>query len=276
MHQRLNQQELMRKYRLYNIVLTIVFLVLLSWVGMLFYQEINQNNQHIQTIKNEKSLTIVREENTLAFSLKGNGKNQYWQMTQPLTSKASTVVIEAFLQRLNNHCQVVDEKKLPRELQYYAVVKTSNNEYHIGEVNPATDRVYVKKLSVFGKFEQLALCDKLLVAMALSPEINFIDKNLYQGELIEIKGSFGRLKDFSGIDLSVLQIAKANQEQAESASVSDLIFISKIGDKKIETAYRVIPASENSQGKHLVLFAPNKAMIYVIASNPKMNAILGL
>ncbi len=269
---RLNQQELMKKYRIYNSVLTIIFLGLLLWVGSLFYQEITKNNQQINAVKEEKTLTIVRDNNTLSFALKDNE----WQMTAPFASKASSTVIEAFLERLHNNCQVVDEKKLPRKLKYYALARTENNEYHIGEINPVTDRVYVKTLSVTGEFQQLALCDKLLVSMALSPAINFIDKNLYQGELVEIKGSFGSIKDFSGIDLSVLQIAKADSQQAESASISDLTFISKVGDKTLKSRYRVIPANKESKEQHIVLFEQKKSMIYVIASNAKMNAILGL
>lgn len=269
---RLNQQALMKKYRIYNIILTIIFLGLLLWVGALFYQEITKNNQQINAVKEEKILTIVREDNTLSFALNGNE----WQMTTPFSSKASSTVIEAFLERLHNNCQAVDEKQLPRELQYYAVAKTTNNEYHIGEINSATDRVYVKTLSVTGQFQQLALCDKLLVSMALSPAINFIDKNLYQGELVEIKGSFGSIKDFSGIDLSVLQIAKADSQQAKSASISDLTFISKVGDKTVKNTYQVIPTNETSKGQHIILFDKNKSIVYVVASNPKMNAIVGL
>ncbi len=269
---RLNQQELRKKYRIYNIALTVIFLGLLLWVGSLFYQEINKNNQQINAVKEEKTLDIVRDNNTLSFALKGNE----WQMTAPFTSKASSTVIEAFLERLHSNCQVVDEKKLPRELKYYALARTENNDYHIGEINPVTDSVYVKKLSVTGQFQELALCDKLLVSMALSPAINFVDKNLYQGELIEIKGSFGSLKDFSGIDLSVLQIAKADSQQAQSASISDLTFISKVGDKIVKSIYQVISTNEASKEKYLILFAPNKAVLYVIASNSKFNAILGL
>ncbi|MBS9782093.1 MAG: hypothetical protein KGV56_06310, partial [Gammaproteobacteria bacterium] len=65
-------------------------------------------------------------------------------------------------------------------------------------------------------------------------------------------------------------------QQAQSASISDLTFISKVGNKTLKSQYRVIPANEKSKGQHIILFEKNKSMIYVLASNAKMNAILGL
>ncbi len=269
---RLNQQEIRQKYRYGNIALTIIFLGLFYWVCSLFYQEMNKKNQQISAIYQEKNLRIEREKNTLTFTL----NNHQWKMTEPFESLASKTVIEAFFERLHSNCQVVDEKKLPRELEFYALAKTMNNHYQIGEINPVTDSVYVKTLSPTGKFQQLALCDKLLISMALAPAINFIDKSLYQGELVEMQGSFGRLNDFSGIDLSVIQIASANSQQAQTASVSNLTFISQAGDKTLKSTYRVLAPNSTDKGQHLMLFEPDKSLIYVIAANKKINAILGL
>ncbi len=272
MNKQANQQEIMKKYRRDNIILTLIFLGLLSWVATLFYQEIHHKNQQVIAVNQETMLRIERDENTLAFEQ----KNNQWQMTEPFTSLASSTVIEAFLERLHSNCQVINAKELPRELQFYALARTTNNDYHIGEINPATDRVYVKQLSTTGEFQQLALCDKLLISMALAPAINFIDKSLYHGDLLEIQGSFGRLNDFSGIDLSVLQIAKANQQQAQSASISDLTFVSQVNGKKVSNSYRILPPDSTDKGMHILLFEPNKSLIYVIATNKKINAILGL
>ncbi len=267
---RLNQVDILRRYRRQNIVLTLILLALLTWVAWLFYQEIEQKQRRIEAIVAEKTLRIEREKDTLIFQQK-NGR---WRMTAPFSSLASTTVIEAFLQRLHGNCQTVDTQALSRELQFYALVKTAHNNYQIGEVNPVTDSVYVKTLSPQGEFRQLALCDKLLVSMALAPAINFIDKQLYHGELTEIRGSFGAIRDFAGIDLSVLEVAAANSQQAESAGVSDLTFISTADGEQLKKTYRVLPT--DNQGRHLLLFEPQKSLIYVIAGNAKIHAILGL
>lgn len=267
---RLNQIDMMRKYRRINVGLALVFIGLLIWVGALFFQEIRHKQQQINAIQSENFLQIERQKNTLVF----RQENGQWQMSEPFKSLASATVVDAFLQRLHSGCRQVDEKSLSRQLRFYATARTADADYQIGEVNAATDSVYVKTLSANGQAQQLALCDKLLASMALAPAINFIDKQLYQGKLQEIRGSFGSLSDFSGIDLSVLQVAAADAKQAKIAGISDLIFISRTGNNMGEKTYRVLPPDE--KGQHILLFEPQKSLIYVIAANAKINAILGL
>lgn len=261
-----NQVTLIKKQHRYNVGLAILLVLLAVWIIYLFYQEVSHKKQQQLTISTEKSLHIQRGGDSLIFQQ----QDEHWLMTSPYQTTASTLVIEAFFQRLHSSCRRVDETALPRQLDFYATAKTTTAQYQIGEINTAADGVYVKTLSTDGQFKQLALCDKLLASMALAPAINFIDKQLYLGELSAIRGSFGSLDDFSGIDLSVLEVALADAKQAASAGISDLTFISNVGERH----YRVLLAENNN--KHLLLFEPKKSLIYVIAAHPKINAILGL
>lgn len=263
---RKNQQHITRQRRTINVGLSVVVIALLTWVSLLFYGELRDAHRHVNQLEAVTALRIVRPNNTLVM----NKHQAIWQVAEPYQEKASTTVIEAFLQRLNVGCQAVDEAQLSRDVEFYATVHTNVASYEIGELNSASDRVYVKKQALSDGPSSLALCDKLVASIALAPAINFIDKQLFQGELSELRGSFGSITDFSGIDLSVLEVAPADSEQAQQASVSDLVFVSSHG----QVRYRVLAPSDG--GNHVLLFSPTKSIIYVIAAHPKINAILGL
>ncbi len=262
----MNQQQIVKKRAVINAALSAVFFALLAWVSVLFYQEIDKKNAYRNEIQAVIAVRIERQNNTVELQKIGDA----WKITSPYREKASTTVVDAFLQRLNLDCQPIDTAQLSRDLEFYATVRTNRAQYAIGELNAATDRVYVKKTELSDGREQVSLCDKLVASIALAPAINFIDKQLYRGKLKALRGSFGSISNFSGIDLSVLELAPANAEQAREASISDLTFVSDEG----ETRYLVLPPT--ADGKHLMLFEPKKAVIYVIANNPKINAILGL
>ncbi|MGY0399201.1 MAG: hypothetical protein ACWIPH_04545 [Ostreibacterium sp.] len=255
----LNQQQVIKQRRRFNFMLTILLLGFVTWIIVLFYREIEQNTQIKTTIESVTNITIKRNKDTIMLVKKGGG----WLVNTPYQSLASNVVVEALLGKLSLGCQMVSSKQMNRELKFYATVITNNQQYQVGELNSASNKVYVKV------GDELQLCDKLLASMVLAPAINYMDKSLYKGELERIKGSFGAIDDFSGIDLSVLEIAPANVKQVASVSVSNLTFLSSEGKK----TYRVLPPDAS---QHLFLFDPKKSVIFVIAANLKINAVLGL
>ncbi|MBS9778469.1 MAG: hypothetical protein KGV50_06870 [Gammaproteobacteria bacterium] len=261
-----NQQDTIRERTKINVALFVVFCILLTWVVVLFYDEINRKNASINQITSVTEVRIQRASDIIVLSK----ENEQWSVSEPYQEKASSTVVEAFLQRLNVDCMPVDEGQLTRDLEYYATVTTNSSKYLVGELNTATDRVYVKKTSLSGGDAKLALCDKLAASIALAPAVNFVDKALYQGELTELRGDFGSITDFSGLDFSVLELAPANVEQARDARVSELTFMSNKG----EFTYIVLPPTKD--GKNLLLFDIRKSLIYVIAAHPKINAIIGL
>lgn len=251
-----NQQDVIKKRQRTNAILTVVFLLLLAWLGVEVYHEAQRLKVNHTPLK-AQHIQLVRDVNTVRLDKQAGA----WQMTTPYQQTASAAVIQALLGRLQNGCRLLNDAP-NRPLQFYAKIMVDNSVYQVGELNTASDEVYIQKGS------QLFLCDKLLAAMALAPAINFMDKQLYQGELLAIAGDFGRLTDLSGIDLSVMEIAPADAKALPEHAVSTLQFVAS--DRRNYQAF----LSEDSA--HLLLFEPQQSVIYVIAANPKLNAILGL
>lgn len=252
-----NQQHIIQKRRRINQLLSGILLGLLTWTAVLVWAEWQRLQQQQQRSENATHIVIQRHNDTVEL-LK---KQQQWQITAPYQDQASNAVVQALLTQLNSGCRTLSEPP-SRQPQYFASLTVDDKPYQVGELNTASDQVYVST----GK--QLQLCDKLLASIVLAPAINFINKQLYKGELTAIRGDFGELSDFSGIDLSVLEVAPADSRALPQDSLSTLRFIA---DKQSD-----YQAFLHQNGQHLLLFEPKKSVIYVIAANPKLNAILGL
>lgn len=259
----ITQAHVYRRRQRGNRVLFVVFCLLLVWVGVLFYQDNQQRHSVMNRLTAIDTVTIQRQQDTIKLQKKAG----QWWVQQPYENLASTAVVETLLSKLQLSCRQLSDKNLGETLTFFASLQANEQHYQIGELNTAADEVYVKYQ---GQSEVLYLCDKLIASIALAPSLNFIDKQLYQGELSNIKGSFGQITDFSGIDLSVLQIAVANEAQIRTAAVSDLTFNSQQGAFQ----YQVLPPTADSP--YLLLFEPQKKLIYAIAANRKLLAILGL
>lgn len=251
-----NQIELMHQRRKVNALLTVIFVGLLTWVIVEFYTEI-QRAYAARKPLSATTIRIHREADSITLTQTRNK----WQVSQPYQHNASQVVIEALLMRLKQGCRLLDAPPI-RTPEFFADIYLDQTRYQVGELNHASDEVYVKRGTDW------LLCDKLIAAMALAPALNFMDKQLYAGELTAIIGEFGRLTDFTGVDLSVLELAPAEQSALPEHAIATLTFEAE--DKR---SYQTF-LSEDS--RHLLLFEPQQALIYVIAANPKLNAVLGL
>lgn len=257
------QADIYRKRQRTNAILWGVFLLLLTWVSTLFYQETQQRKHTIEQLSAVDKITIQRAKNTLVL----HKKNAQWFVQTPYHSQASTAVIETLLAKLQSTCRQLPDTDLAQTLTFFATLQMDDRSYQVGELNTAADAVYIKQR---GQADGLYLCDKLIASIALAPALNFIDKHLYRGALSAIRGSFGRITDFADMDMSVLEVATANTAQTQIAAISTLVFISDQG----EFHYRVLPPTDDNQ--HLLLFEPQKQLIYAIAAHPKLLAILGL
>lgn len=252
----MNQAQIIAKRQRLNHLLALVLLLLLVWVGVEVFREFKRLTKTTEQLQ-ASTIHLVREVNTITLVHQDSG----WQITTPYQQAASAAVVEALLERLQNGCRALSAPPV-RDPQFYADIVVDKRSYRIGERNNASDEVYVLQ------GEKLFLCDKILAAMALAPAINFMDKQLYRGKLRAIVGDFGRLSDFTGMDLSVLEIAPADAKALPQHAVSALQFIAD--DQRHYQAF----LSDDSQ--HLLLFEPQQSIIYVLAAHPKINAILGL
>lgn len=253
----INQQQLIRRRRLLNQVLFVLAAILTAWVLGLAVSDWRHLQNKRQRLETANKLLIKRQSNTLELAK----TQQQWRLVSPYSELASNAVVQALLDQINNGCRQLDAVPT-RQPQYFATLTVNDKAYQIGEINTASDQVYVSS------DDGLRLCDKLLAAIVLAPAINFIDKRLYTGELKSIQGDFGQLTDFSNIDLSVLEIAPASAEALPKNSLSSLRFVADN-----TTVYQ---AFLHENGNNLLLFEPQKSIIYVIAANPKLNAVLGL
>lgn len=266
----MTQQDVYRKRQRTQRILWLVFLGLLTWVLVLFYQD-KQQRQSLMTDLQGVNYIVMTRDNHVDKVVELRKNDGIWQVLKPYHSEASAAVAETLLAKLQLSCRALPDQALTTTLQFVADIQTNHVGYAIGQLNTAADAVYVKQTtSGQGGAERLLLCDKLVASIALAPALNFIDKRLYRGNLSTIRGSFGQLTDFTGIDLSVLQVAVANQAQIDTTTIAKLTFISDQG----EFAYHVLPPGDNHQ--YLLLFEPKKQLIYAIAANEKLNAVLGL
>ncbi len=252
----MNHLETVRARRKINMALAVVFLLLLTWLGAEVAETVQRFYRATQPLT-AKRIQLVRQGETVTLSHEATG----WRIGEPYAYKASPLVVEALLARLQHSCRQLSDSPA-RMPQWHAEIIVDDKRYHIGERNPASGEVYVKHQ------DKWLLCDNLLLSMAMAPAINFVDKQLYEGELHAIVGSFGRLSDFQGMDLSVLEIAQADAEKLPQQSLATLTFVA---DNK-----RVYQAFLSEDGKHLLLFDEGKSLLYVIAANSKFNAVLGL
>lgn len=252
----LNQAQIMAKRRGLNRLLVGIFSLLLLWVAGLAWQEFQRLTDTAKPLT-AQHIRIERDVNTIILHNQADG----WQITEPYRQAASMPVVKALLARLQHGCRALTAPP-SRPPEFYARLVVDEVIYRVGELNAASDEVYVKQ------GESLFLCDKLLASMALAPAINFMDKQLYHGTLRAIIGDFGRLTDFSGVDLSVMEIAPADAAALPEHALSTLQFMAE--DTRRYQAF----LSDDSA--HLLLFEPTQSVIYVIAANPKLNAVLGL
>lgn len=252
----MSQQDIVRQRRTINILLLAIFCGLFAWVVFAVKAEIEHVYRANQPLT-AAQLQVVREAGTIELT----HVDDAWQMQRPYQHLASQAVVEALLMRLKNTCRPLNGTPA-RAPQLYADILIDSAVYRIGERNDAGDEVYVFHEN------QWRLCDQLVLSMALAPAINFIDKQLYRGKLTAIIGDFGRLSDFQGIDLSVMEIAVANTETLPEHAVSSLTFVAD------ET--RTYSAFLSRDSQHLLLFDKAKTLIYVVAANAKLNAVLGL
>jgi|GEM_PF-4916568 len=257
----LARDTLLANYRRTNWVLALIFLVLLASVVALFYEALQLPPQPLQAIEKVEKVNIVRSSGTLALIKTPTG----WNMQSPRRGKASNGVVRALLHQLKNQCRLVNAIPAASP-QFYATISIDGQyRYELGELNPALDKVYMRH------GQQYYFCDKMLLAMALSPALNFIDKSLWQGDLLSITGDFGQIDaaDVDSIDLSVLQIIAADKQKLPESGLSTLSFKSVQG----QSDYRVFL---HKDGEHLLLFDAQRSVIFVIATHPKLLAVVGL
>lgn len=262
----INQIVLVKRRRRTNQRLLLIVSVLLAWVLWLLFHELQQSRQAINAVFSQNHVDIQRNMKNSNDHIVLDKRKNTWFISAPIEHKASNVVVETLLAKLTNDCETVDQRQLQTTLTWFATVTTNTETFRIGQRNMINNGVYVQRGV---QQPSLWLCDSLVASIALAPAINFMDKSLYDGELKAIVGSFGRLEILDGLDLSVLEVAAANDQQAQSATIADLTFISNQGKK----TYQVLP---NQDHQHLLLYAPDDSLIYVIAAQPKLNAILGL
>lgn len=264
MKKHLNQQALLRQQSRENYGLAAVVAGLAIWVAILFYNDYRQAYQPIKQLKQITQLTIQRaateKKSQPDIHLKKTGKQQ-WQVSSPYQATASTAVVNALLQRLTQSCEPVPTQDLPRQPSTLARVITNQGTYTIGELNTAADRVYV------GYQQHLALCDKLVASIALAPAIHFIDKQLYSGKLTALRGQYGSVAKLNHLDLSVLDIRRVNP--AIGDDWQKITLISTQG----EQTYAI---NRSLDGKHFLLLSAEKQLLYVIAYQPSIAAILGI
>lgn len=261
--QRLNQTQVYLRRQGVNRLLLVFFCLFLGWVVFLLQQDRQQKQQFIQRLSAIDYLTIERANDTIRLEKKSG----QWLVKSPYQSLASHAVVETLLARLMMSCRRLSESDKTFKIDFSATLKTPDKHYRIGELNTMTNEVYLEQGT---EIKQRYLCDQLIASIALAPALNFINKQLYQGQLRTIKASFGQLGDFMGLDLSVLQVAVANTAQVQATAISTLTFITDKG----QFAYSVLPPTLDSQ--HLLLFEPEKQLIYAIANHEKLTAILGL
>lgn len=252
----LNQAQIIAKRRPLNRWLTVIFIILSVWFSIEVFHEFKRLTKHSETLK-AQHIRIIRDVNTITLQQ----QNGAWYITTPYQQTASLAVVDALLERLQHGCRQLAITPV-RSPVFYADIIVDQQTYHIGELNTASDEIYVAK----GK--TLFLCDKLLISMALAPAINFMDKQLYRGTLRAIVGDFGQLTDFSGMDLSVMEIAPADAKALPEHALSSLQFVAD--DQRRYQAFL------HPESTHLLLFEPKQSVIYVIAAHPKLNAVLGL
>ncbi|MPV86478.1 hypothetical protein [Ostreibacterium oceani] len=260
----MNLTQVMARRRRLNQSLFVVFFAVMLWVGWLFYAEITTIDGRQQRITQTSQITIVREQNTVTLK-KQDGQ---WQLTSPRVDKASDAVAEALLTKLIAGCEPIsnDANNPNNEIavEFFADITLGDETmpYRIGELNRANEKIYV------AQGQQWYFCDQLLAAIALAPAIKFIDKQLYQGELQKIVGTFGAIEALDGIDLSVLDIAPASEAALNAFALANLRFVTDQG----EANYTVI-AGDNPA--HVLLLAKEKSIIYVIAAHPSLQQIIG-
>lgn len=256
-----NQQAILAQQKRINRYLAAVVVILGIWVSLLFYQKRQKIQSQINHIEQITQVQIHRENQPLDIHLKKISQQQ-WQIESPYQANASTAVVQAFLQRLTRDCIAVPTQALPRQPQTIATVTTNRGIYTIGELNTASDRVYVSHQ------QNLALCDKLVAAIALAPAIHFIDKNLYSGKLTALFGDYGSITQMQPIDLSVLDISYVSRSAYAENPTSQLTLQSSDG----MTTYSV---SRSQDGQYLLLFSAEKELMYAIAYQASIAAILG-
>lgn len=261
--QRLNQVQVYQQRQRVNWLLFVVFCFLFAWVVFLLYHDRQQRQQLSGRLSAVDQLTIERTNDTIRLEKKSG----QWFVQHPYHSLASQAVVETLLARLMLSCRGLSASEQAMSMDFLATLKTAKQQYQIGELNTMTDEVYIRQGT---KTKTYHLCDKLIASIALAPALNFINKQLYQGELTMIKGSFGQLGDFTGLDLSVLQVVLANAAQVQATAISTLTFVTDSG----LFAYSVLPPTADNQ--YLMLYEPEKKLIYAIAAHEKLIAILGL
>ncbi len=253
-----NQEHIVKARRKVNLCLAGVFVALLAWVVFIVKDEVARVYRASQPlVANHIVIKRHNKENNIVLA-KQNGA---WRVVEPYQHQASQVVIDALLARIQHGCRPLND--IPARLpEMYGEIIIDKSSYQIGELNHASDEIYAQH------DKRWLLCDKLLLSMALAPAISFIDKQLYTGELRAIVGDFGRLSDFKGVDLSVMEVAFSDAENLPKHAISKLTFIADD-----ERAYHVFLSED---GEHLLLFDKAKSMTYVIASQTKLNALVGL
>ncbi len=251
----MNQSDIVRQRRKVNLWLLLLFFVLGTALVATLADDIQRLYRAMRPLVAER-IELVRDKDSIVLQKQTSG----WQVTEPYQQKASTVVAEALLARLQRSCRALNTAPA-RTPDFYASILIDGITYRIGELNQASDEIYVQKDKAW------LLCDKLIASMALAPAINFVDKKLYHGELTAIVGEFGRLTDLNGVDLSVLEVAEGNADALPKTGVSTLKFM---GDSP-----SVYQAFYSEDGKHIVLFSREKSLIYVLNAQAKLTAIMG-
>lgn len=257
-----NQATFIQQRRRVNYWLAAAVMLLLLWVGKLLYEDHQKRHHRIHAVEKISTIHIQRNNQETDIKIK-KIDNAQWHIEFPFQAKASTVVIQAFLQRLINRCESVPTQELSRQPQSIATVLVNNETYIIGELNTASDRVYVSHQ------EDLTLCDKLVASIALAPAIHFIDKNLYSGELISLSGAYGTIKSLNSLDLSVLDINHANDLPNAANHWKELTLAATEGQE----SYAI---SKSQDGKYFLLFSVKKQLLYVISYQEKIATIVGL
>lgn len=272
-------QTLVKTRRQINFLLFIVLIALITILLMSVKTELIKYLSVIDGKSNPNKIIITQKATTgSSITLNYNAEKNYWQLTSPYQQRGSYTVLNALLGRINSSCEgsyAVDSV----DSEIFADLQIDNTHYAIGELNPITDKVYVKVSQ--DDSEIWMLCDKAIAAIALAPAVNFIDRNLYIGNVNSIKGSFGELTINNQLDvpLDVLEIVEV--ETNKLANSIDSIHIT--GDNG-EVVYQVI---SNNDGEHLLLTKPqsneqtntaptNTQLVYIIQDNPELLRIIGL
>lgn len=263
--------SLVKKRRKVNFMLAfllvILFLVLLFSVKNALMNYIN-----FVTVNSKPSqISIEQIPTNTTIKLSHDLAKDEWQLNSPYQQRGSKTVINALLGQLNTRCKG-NYPTTEINSEIFAKIQIDDNYYAIGEKNPVNNKVYVKQQNANN--ERWMFCDESVAAIALTPALNFIDRQLYPGEIYSIRGGFGQISIDNPLDstLDVLDIAQINPNTIDK--VIDRIVID--GDQG-EKTYQVML---NSDGKHLLLFDDSTTeapqIVYAIKSTPKLLQIIGL